>query len=110
MFETGSILLDCYLFFILVLKLTNIFLTIFQKLILKSNIIDESNYIKFINFMKNLEYIAMSILIIILFKPFGEEIVISKYIRMFLFTFGILAIVQFMNDQNSLNIQYQFTR
>ena len=73
MFETGSILLDCYLFFILVLKLTNIFLTLFQKIILKSNIIDESNYIKFINFTKNLEYMAMSILIIILFKPFGEE-------------------------------------
>ena len=98
MFETGYILLDLYLFLILIVKLINIFVTLFQKLIIKSKIINESSLINIQKNLNNIINILMSILLIVLFKPFGDEIILTKHIKIFIFTFGILGILQFVND------------
>ena len=98
MFETGYVLLDLYLFLILIVKLINIFMTLFQKLIIKSKIIDEASMINIQENLNNIINILMSILLVVLFKPFGDEINLTKHIKLFIFTFGILGIIQFVNN------------
>jgi len=107
MFETGNVFLDLFLMFILILKLTNIFLTLFQKLLIKSQIMNESQIIGIFDYLQNIIILSMSILLIILFKPFGDDINLTKHIKLFLFTFGILQIIQFINNKKILKINYE---
>ena len=99
MFESGYVLLDLYLFLILIIKLMNLFMTLFQNILLKSELFDELTLLNIINNLNNTIIILMSILLIILFKPFGNEINLTKHMKMFLFTFGILQILQFINEK-----------
>ena len=98
-FNTGYLFLDILLYLILLIKLILIFLTIFDKFLIKNKILSKEVIDSLDKFAHHLFYILMPVLLIILFNPLTTKyMVIDYHIRLFLFVFGILQLI----DQTKL--------
>ncbi len=107
MFETGYVFLNLFLYFILVIKLTNIFLTVFHKKVIKSEVISEETFIIYHDNLQNMIIFSMSVLLIILFNPFTDKyLILTTQIKLFLFTFGLLEVIDFINNKQNLKVKY----
>ena len=93
-FDTGYLFLDILLYLILLIKLILIFLTIFDKFLIRKNILSKEVIDSLDKFAHKLFYILMPLLLIILFNPFTTKyLIIDYHIRLFLFVFGILQLI-----------------
>lgn len=93
-FDTGYLFLDILLYLILFIKLLTIFLVLFKKLIIKSNILSKEKILTLQEFLHSLFMILMPLLLIILFNPITDKyLIINHHIKLFLFVFGILEII-----------------
>jgi hypothetical protein len=102
-FNTGYLFLDILLYFILVVKLVLIFITIFDNFIIKKNILSKEIIDTLDDFAHKLFYILMPLLLIILFNPLTTKyMVIDNHIRFFLFIFGVLQLIDQTKIINSI--------
>ena len=93
-FDTGYLFLDILLYLILLIKLILIFLKIFYKFLIRKNILSKEVIDSLDKFAHKLFYILMPLLLIILFNPFTTKyLIIDYHIRLFLFVFGILQLI-----------------
>jgi hypothetical protein len=98
MFHTEYIFLDILLYLILISKLLLIFLKIFHDFLINRNILTQEIYITLFEFSKKFFNISMPILLIILFNPITSKyMIINHHIKLFLFTFGILQLINLFN-------------
>lgn len=92
--NTGYILFDILLYFILLNKLVLIFLNIFDTILVNKNIISEEVIDELKKFSHKSFYILMPILLIVLFNPVTTKfMILNGHIRFFLFIFGVLQLV-----------------
>ena len=93
-FNTGHLFLDILLYLILMDKLLIIFFQVFDNFLIKRNILSSDSVHNLQEIFHILFNYLMPILLIILFNPFTEKyLIIDHHIKLFLFIFGILQII-----------------
>lgn len=93
-FNTGHLFIDILLYFNLVSKICFLLLVILKGVLIKKKIMDVTTYTSLSNFFHTCFITGMSILLIILFNPVTEKyMIIDHHIRIFLFTFGLLELL-----------------
>ena len=98
MFNTGYILFDIFLYFILINKICLILLNLSKFSTFDNKFIDDDKFVIYYKFLHNLFNLNIGILLIILFNPFSERyMILTHHIKLFLFVFGILTIIQLIS-------------
>ena len=92
--KTKYLFLNILLYLILINKILLLLFQLFSKLLEKRNILTPDKVNKIDNILHILFRYLMPLLLIILFNPFTEKyLIINHHIRLFLFIFGILQII-----------------
>jgi len=104
MFNTGLFILDILLYFILFIKISIIILLLFERRLIKNNILTHETINKLYYYLHKYFQILMSLLLIILFNPLKGGFEITHHIKLFLFVFGILELTSTIDLQKRLKI------
>ena len=103
-FNTGYVFIDLLLYFNLVSKICFLLLVILKDLLIKKKIMDITKYTSLSNFFHTCFITGMSILLIILFNPITEKfMIIDHHIKIFLFTFGLLELIDIIKIPESIS-------
>jgi hypothetical protein len=93
-FKTGHLFLDILLYLILMNKLLIIFFQVFDNFLINRNILSTETIHNLQEILHYTFNYLMPILLIILFNPFTEKyLIIDHHIKLFLFVFGVLQII-----------------
>jgi len=102
-FNTSYVYLDILLYLILISKLIYLFLVIFQNFLVSKDILTSETITKLTELFHNIFFTLMPILLIILFNPITEKyIIIDHHIKLFLFAFGLLQLIDIIQVPNYL--------
>lgn len=105
MFNTGYLVLELLLLLILFIKISIIVLLLFEKRIIKRNILTHDTIDELYEILHKYFIILMSVLLIILFNPLTEKyLILTHHIKLFLFIFGILELTSTFNLQERLKL------
>ncbi len=104
MFNTGLFILDILLYFILIIKISIIILLLFERRLVKNNILTHETIDKLYHYFHKYFQILMSLLLIILFNPLKDGYEITHHIKLFLFIFGILELTSTIELQRRLKL------
>lgn len=102
MFNTGLFILDILLYFILFIKISIVILLLFERHLIKNNILTRETIDQLYHYLHKYFQIFMSLLLIILFNPLKDGFEITHHIKLFLFIFGILELISTIDLQRRL--------
>lgn len=102
MFNTGLFILDILLYFILFIKISIVILLLFERRLIKNNILTHETIDQLYHYLHKYFQILMSLLLIILFNPLKDSFEITHHIKLFLFIFGILELISTIDLQRRL--------
>lgn len=107
MFNTGYIIFDIFLYFILINKICLILLNLSKINTFDNKFIDNDQFVIYYKFLHDLFNLNIGILLIILFNPISEKyMILTHHIKLFLFVFGILTIINLISKtQLSKNLK-----
>lgn len=93
---TDNFILNILLIYILINKLSLIFIHIFDKILIKKKILSDEKIVILEEFLYKSFYISMSILLILLFNPIYDIFhiyILNEHVKHYLFLFGILIFI-----------------